>query len=403
MPVFVYKAKKENAETVGGDIVARDSEEAVDLLTHQGLIPVSVEEKSSAAGGLLRDLRSSRVGLKPMYVFTRQLVALLKSGVALLQALDILGRQTKHAYFSRVLVEVAASIRNGRSFSASLSDHPAVFSLLYVAMARAGEESGRLRELLANMAVVFKKQDEISSRVRAALVYPSFMLGVGVLTVFFILVFVMPRITVLFSGMNTALPWPTVFIMSLSRFLVNLWPYFAGVCVVGAIALRSFDQTAWLRRGIGQVLTSIPFVKELVFKVDAERFARTLGLLLQSGIPILKALEVATPTLSSEELKSSLLLVQQLVAGGAGFGEALKGVSALPEMFAQLIAVGEESGELAGTLMDIADTYEQDIGEISKTMTTLLEPLMILLVGAIVGFIVFAMLMPIFQMDVFAK
>ncbi len=403
MPVFVYKAKKENAETVAGDIIARDSDEAVELLTRRNLIPVSVEERSSASGGLLRDLKVSRIGLKQMYVFTRQLVALLKSGVALLQALDVLGRQTKHAYFSRVLVEVAASIRNGRSFSDSLSDHPAVFSSLYVAMARAGEESGRLRELLANMTVYFKKQDEISSRIRAALAYPAFMLGVGILTVFFILTFVMPRVAVLFSGINTPLPWPTVFIMGLSRGVVKSWPFLAGFVVVGAIAARTFDQAVWLRRGVGQSLALIPFVRELALKVDSERFARTLGLLLQSGIPILKALEVAIPTLSIEDLKSSLLLVQQRVAGGAGFGDALKEVSALPEMFAQLISVGEESGELADTLMDIADTYEQDIGEVSKTLTTLLEPLMILLVGAIVGFIVFAMLLPIFQMDILAQ
>lgn len=403
MPVFVYKAKKENADAVEGDIVARDGEEAVDLLTRQGLIPVSVEERSSAAGGLLRDLKASPVGLKQMYVFTRQLVGLLKSGVALLQALDVLARQTRNAYFSRVLTEVASGIRNGRSFSSALLEYPAVFSTLYVAMARAGEESGRLRELLTNMTVYFRKQDEISSRIRSALAYPAFMLGVGVLTVFFILAFVMPRITVLFEGMNVPLPWPTVFIMGLSHLVGKGWLYLTGGIVLAVILLRSFDQTARLRRGFVQAATLVPFLKELAFKVDAERFARTLGLLLQSGIPILKALEVAAPTVSSDELKNALSLVHERVAGGAGFGDALREVSALPELFAQLIAVGEESGELAGTLMDIADSYEQDISEITKTLTTLLEPLMILLVGAIVGFIVFAMLLPIFQMDIFAK
>ena len=403
MPVFVYKAKKDNAETVTGDIIARDGDEAVDLLTARGLIPVSVEERSAAGGGLLRDLKASGIGLKQMYFFTRQLVTLLRSGVALLQALDILAAQTKHAYFSRILTEVSSAIRNGRSFSAALSDYPAVFSSLYIAMARAGEESGRLRELMTNMTVYFKKQDEIATRVRSALAYPAFMLGVGVLTVFFILAFVMPRITVLFSGMNTPLPWPTLFIMGLSRVVIKIWPYLVGLLVVGTIALRSFDQTARLRGALNWCFMLIPPIKDLAFKVDSERFARTLGLLLQSGIPILRALEVATPTLSSDELKASLFLVQERVAGGSGFGDALKEVSALPELFAQLIKVGEESGELAETLMDIADTYEQDISEITKTLTTLLEPLMILLVGAVVGFIVFAMLMPIFQMDVFAR
>ncbi|MBF0570111.1 MAG: type II secretion system F family protein [Candidatus Omnitrophica bacterium] len=403
MPVFVYKAKKENAETVTGDIVARDDEEAIDLLTQKGLVPVSVEERSSASGGLLKDLKASAVRLKEMYRFTKQLVGLLKSGVALLQALDILSRQTRNAYFSRVLVQVASSVRNGSSFSAALAAYPAVFSSLYVAMARAGEESGRLRELLANMTVYFKKQDEIASKISSALAYPAFMLGVGVLTVFFILTFVMPRITVLFSGMNTQLPWPTLFIMSLSKAVVKGWPYVFGVVVVGAIAARSFDQVSYLRRGTLKVFMLIPFIRDLLLKVDAERFARTLGLLLLSGIPILKALEVATPTLSNDELKAALWQAQQNVAGGAAFGEAIRDVSVLPEMFAQLIAVGEESGELAETLTDIADSYEQDISETTRTLTSLLEPVMILAVGAVVGFIVFAMLMPIFQMDIFAK
>ncbi|MBF0594377.1 MAG: type II secretion system F family protein [Candidatus Omnitrophica bacterium] len=403
MPVFVYKAKKENAETASGDIIARDSDEAIDLLTQKGLVPVSVEERSSAGGGLLKDLKASAVSLKDMYLFTRQLVGLLKSGVALLQALDVLSRQTRNKYFARVLADVAASVRNGRSFSSTLADYPAVFSSLFVAMAHAGEESGRLKELLSNMTVYFKKQDEISSKIRGALVYPAFMLGVGVLTVVFILAFVMPRITVLFTGMHTQLPWPTLFIMGLSKVVMKGWPFLAVIFAAGAIAGRSFNQAAFFRRVMANLFQLIPFVRDLAFKVDAERFARTLGLLLQSGISILRALEVATPTLSSDELKKDLRRAQESVAGGSGFAEAIRDVSALPEMFAQLISVGEESGELAETLTDIADTYEQDINETTKTLTTLLEPLMILLVGAVVGFIVFAMLMPIFQMDIFAK
>jgi len=403
MPVFVYKAKRENAETISGDIIARNSDEAVELLTQRQLIPISVEERSSVGGGLLKDLKTSTVRLKEMNLFTKQLVGLLKSGVTLLQALEILGRQTKNSYFARVIVEVTGSVRNGRSFSSTLADYPAVFSSLYVAMARAGEESGRLRELLSNMAIHFKKQDEIESKVRTALVYPLFMLVVGIGTVFFILAFVMPKIAVLFNGLSTQLPWPTVFIMSLSHGVIKIWPFLLGIFFIGAVVFRSFNQILKLRQFIGRVLFMIPAVRTLLFKIDLERFSRTLGLLLSSGISILKALEVATPILSSDELKKTLWNVQRAVAGGAGFGESLTDTALLPEMFARLISVGEESGELAETLMDIADSYEQDLEEITKTLTTLLEPLMILTVGAIVGFIVFAMLMPIFQMDIFSQ
>jgi type II secretory pathway component PulF len=403
MPIFVYKAKKENADTVTGDIFARDSEEAVDLLAQQGFVPIALEERSSAGGGLLKDLKIASVKLKEMYAFTRQLAGLLKSGVALLQALEILGRQTKNTYFARVLSEVALGVRNGRSFSSVLADYPAVFVPLFVTMARAGEESGRLRELLANMAVYFRKQDEVASRVRAALAYPAFMLGVGVMTVVFILTFVMPKLSILFSGMNTRLPWPTVLIMSLSNVIRHGWPYMLGFFCVGLMAVRSFDQAARLRQWCFRVVAVVPFLKNFMIKVDIERFARTLGLLLESGIPILKALEVAMPVVSSYGLRHSLRQVYAAVEGGTALGEALREVAVLPEMFASLIAVGEESGELSGALKDIADTYEQDISETTKTFTSLLEPLMILVVGGAVGFIIFAMLMPIFQMDIFAR
>ena len=229
------------------------------------------------------------------------------------------------------------------------------------------------------------------------------MLVVGTGTVFFILTVVMPRITVLFNGMNTQLPWPTLFVIGLSQGIIRAWPFLAGAIFLGILSWRSFGRTAAFRRALMAPLLAVPFFGDLVLRSDIERFARTLGLLLGSGIPILRSLEVAIPTLGNDALKKALWLVQEKVSGGIGFGEALRDVAALPEMFAQLISIGEESGALATALNDIADSYEQEIGEFTRTATTLLEPAMILVVGAMVGFIVFAMLMPIFQMDVFAK
>ncbi len=336
------------------------------------------------------------------YAFTRQLVSLLKSGVPLLHALEVLHHQMRDARFSEIINDVMVNLRNGRAFSSCLQDHPQAFPDIYIALVRAGEESGRLKELLASLTVYHRKQDEISQKVRGALTYPAFMLVVGIGTVLFILSFVMPKISVLFEGMHTVLPWPTRLIMGLSHAIRVAWPVVIVIIFLGALASRYVAQAPLFRRRIKSFLMDLPVIKDFAIKADMERFSRTLGLLLESGIPILKALEIAVPTLDYEPLRVELSVCQDRVAGGSSFGECLRESVNIPDIVAQLIVVGEESGELPGSLRDIADTYEQEITEATKTATTLLEPLLILIVGLVVGFIVFAMLMPIFQMDMFA-
>jgi len=399
MPVFIYKAKQDNAQTVSGEVTARDAEEAVDLVGQLGLLPISVEEKGTVSPGVLQQ---RHVKPRVVHAFTRQLVSLLKSGVPLLHALEVLQHQMRDPHFSVIISDVILNLRNGRSFSACLREHPLAFPDIYVALVRAGEESGRIKELLASLTVYDRKQDEIAQKVRGALTYPAFMLVVGVGTVLFILSFVMPKISVLFEGMNTVLPWPTRMIMGLSHGLRTAWPLLVVMVFLGALASRFMAQAPAFRRRVKAFFMDLPVIRDFAVKADMERFSRTLGLLLESGIPILKALEIAVPTLDYEPLRIEFAVCQERVAGGVSFGECLRESVNIPDIVAQLIVVGEESGALPGALRDIADTYEQEIGEATKAVTTLLEPLLILIVGLVVGFIVFAMLMPVFQMDMFA-
>jgi type II secretory pathway component PulF len=403
MKVFVYKAKKDNAETVVGEVSAHDAAEAIELVSRMELLPISVEEKSPEAADDAAVKRGQSVRGRDILTFTRQLVSLLRSGVAVLPAIELLSRRTRDARFARVLSDMALNIRNGRTFSSCLVEYPAIFPPLYVAMAGAGEESGKLRELLSEMAEHFRKQQEIALKIRTALIYPAFMAVVGISTVAFILSFVMPRITVLFKDLNTALPLPTLIVMRVSTLVQKGWPVVFVLVFFGIIFWRSFGRVDKVRRVLYSLLDMVPIIRDLSLKIDLERFTRTMGLLLDSGIPILRALEVAIPTVANEALKDELRACQDKVAGGAGFGQVLGESALVPELVAQLIAVGEESGELALSLKDIADSYEQEIGEATKTMTTLLEPALILIVGGVIAFIVFAMLMPIFQMDIFAR
>jgi type II secretory pathway component PulF len=403
MPNYFYKAKKDNAQTVTGNVFARDPDEAVDLVHHMGLLPVSVVEKGEEESAAVPGGRGAIVRSKDIFAFTKQLVSLLKSGLPLLKSLEVLSAQTRNRNFGGIIQSIVLDIRNGRSFSAALMERPAVFTPLYVAMARAGEESGKLREFLLSISDHYRKQEEISSKVRSALAYPFFMFVVGVLTVAFILSFVMPRIMVLFKDLQTALPLPTQIVIKATWLLQRGWPVIFILVLLLTIFWRSFGRTARMRRFISGFFSTIPFVRELLLKIDLERFTRTLSLLLSCGIPILKALEIAVPSLSHDGLKGELDSARERVAGGLSLGGALQDSRCIPPLVVQLITVGEASGELSQSLRDLAETYEQEISETTKMLTTLIEPALILGVGLVIGFIVFAMLMPIFQMDMFAR
>lgn len=401
MPAYSYRAKKESAETVVGQVVAQNREDAIELISQMGLLPVLVEEKT-AEGGSPRRLRRS-VRAKDLYAFSKQLASLLKSGMPILQALDVMSRQTPNRYFAKVIAETSAGVKNGRSMSSCLADYPKVFPPLYVAMVHAGEESANVREMLVELSEYLKAQDELITKVRSAMVYPLFMLGMGIATAFFILTFVLPKITRLFTDMQQALPWPTRVVIGISDALRagGLWTVVAVLAVI--LLANRWRQSAPGRMAISRIVLALPFLRNLFLKIDLARFCRTLQLLLRSGLPITQAIEISVPTLSNQLLKREIFACAQGVTAGETLGDCLRKSALMPEMMCHLTTVGEESGTLPEALGDITESFEQEIGEATKVATTLLEPVMILTVGLMIGFIIFAMLMPIFQMDIMAR
>ncbi len=402
MPSYLYKAKKESAETVLGQISAENQEHALELIHQLGLLPVSIQE-STTAGQTIGEIKNIRIKSKEVYVFSRQLASLIKSGVPLLQALEVIGRQTKDHLFVHAIEDIMQGVRHGRSFSSCLSDYPKTFSTLYVAMVRAGEESGNLKEMLLRMADHQRSQEEIAGKVRQSMTYPAFMLVMGIATVIFILTFVMPRLSGLFTDLGQDLPWPTQVVLQMSAFIRNAGVWGVAVAAFLIIAVAQWSQTQTGRIAFSRIVLGVPFLRTLFLKIDLARFCRTLALLLKSGLPIIRAIEVATPTLNNNFVKRDILQCVQGLAAGQTLGACLRHSTLIPDMISQLITVGEESGSLTESLSDIADTYEQEIAESTKVMTTLLEPVMILSVGLVIGFIVFAMLLPIFQMDLLAR
>jgi len=406
MTTFFYTAKKNTAETVTGQITAEDQEEAIELINQLGFLPVSVEEQVSGENNKNsdfsnEDLRTKKkIKTKELYIFSRQLANLLKAGVPILRSLDIIEEQTQNHFLKKIIAQVAKDIKNGKTLSESLKVFPNVFSFLYITMVRAGEESGNLREMLVSIANYQRRQEEILSKVRTALVYPMVMAVVGLATIWFVLVFVLPKMAGLFQNMGDALPLPTAILLGMSDILGKWWMVILLGILAGVFSLKRFFQSDQGRVLMSRFLLKMPLFGEIILKAELARFCRTLLLLFKSGVSIVRAIPIVIPILSNELIKKQLAQCNEDLTSGGSFGESLKRSTAMPAMMGHLIAVGEESGNLNEVLGEIAGTYEQETDENIKIMTTLLEPIMILGIGLAVGFIVFAILLPIFQMDV---
>lgn len=398
MKTFVYKAKKKDAATVTGQIKAKDEDHAIDLIHQLGLTPVSLDMEETDVSSK-EDTRFQNIKAKDLFIFTKQLANLLKSGVSILKALAIIEDQFQNTYFKKIIADISTSVKNGKSLSSTLEQYPDIFSILYIAMVKAGEESSNLDVMLRNVAIYQKKQAEIRSKIKNALLYPVFMALVGVATIYFILTYVLPKMSTLFSNIEK-LPRATTLLLSVSNFLSHnlLW----SILIIASIGLLFIN---WRKSAGGKVILSnfvinFPILGRLIQETELARFCRTLVLLLNSGVSIIKSLDIAIPILSNEVIKKELMVCKEALIAGGSFGQSLKDSKKIPSMMGHMITVGEETGNLHEVLSEIADSYESENDEMVKSFTTLLEPVMIVCVGAVIGFIVFAMLMPIFQMDV---
>ncbi len=402
MPQYHYKAKQQNAETIVGRLTAESREDAIEKVHQLGYVPVSVEEISPVTAPDRKAYRFGRISSKERYLFSKQLVSLIKAGVPILRALEVLSQQTKNSYSRFIIDSIQAKVRGGKSLSESFADYPKIFSPLYVTLVKAGEESGRLKESLLSITEYQKQQEEILSKVRSALAYPLFMLVFGIASIIFTLTYVMPKITALYENFNQTLPAPTLMVMNMSDFLLQ-YGFFCGVAVIVLTALlKQWARTSAGRLFLNQLSLATPFWGDFLLKLEIARFARALRLLIQSGVPVVRAFQLSIPVTGNSILQDHLKTCQEELVAGRSFGEILGESPMIPEMVSHLISVGEESGLLGETLLDIAENYEQETNEKIKIMTTMLEPLMIVIIGAVIGFIVIAMLLPIFQLDVFA-
>ncbi|NVM21206.1 MAG: type II secretion system inner membrane protein GspF [Desulfobacterales bacterium] len=410
MPVYEYTALEKSGKSVNGIIDADSPVAARQKLRGSGIFPVDVKEASSvsAPAGLPSGPRSAsglfkRVKPLEVSVMTRQLSTLLGAGVPLVAALDTLISQIANPLLKKNMAQIKDSVNEGNSLAFSLSRHPRVFSTIYINMVRAGEASGSLDVVLDRLAEYGEHQQALRGRINAGLAYPVFMFFIGSLVLFFLITFIVPNITQIFSEMHHTLPLPTLTLMAFSNFLKSFWWV---VVLFGAgvvIAVKQFIKTSRGHYIWDSIKLQAPVLGGINQKMALARFARTLGTLLQNGVPLLSALEIVRNIVNN-------VLIAEIIDNAVDEIEAGKSLAApfaqtmwFPSIAVQMISVGEQSGELETMLNKIADTYEREVESLIVAMTSMLEPVMILVMGLIVGFIVVSILLPIFEMNQMIK
>jgi general secretion pathway protein F len=332
-------------------------------------------------------------------MMTRQLATLINAGFPLVSALDALLPQTKTHGFKRILAQIKDAIVEGNSFAQALSQYPGTFSPLYVNMVRAGETSGTLEIVLDRLADITEKQQDLKNRIQTALAYPILMSIIGIVVLFVLLTYIVPSIISIFAEMNQVLPAPTRLLIFLSDFFRSYWWIVLGALVVTAVFLHQGKKTDKGRRWFDKTILSMPVLGVLVQKLAVARFTRTLGSLLENGVSMLIALEIVKNIAGNILIADTVENAAKEVGKGQGLGNALAEGQTFPQLSIQMIQVGEQSGELEAMLNKVADVFEKEVETSIMRLTSYLEPIMILVMGSIVGFIVLSICLPIFEMN----
>jgi type II secretory pathway component PulF len=402
MPRFHYKAKRGLSEIVSGQLEAQDQTEALMKIEQLGLFPVQVAAAADiplAAARSRKPLKKTRRRVDPSDVLNlvKKLLTLTRARVELLASLRILHEQTENALFQEMILDIYNTTKEGKPFSQALSGFPAVFSPLFISIIRAGEASGRLEESLSYICDFMTREESLKNRVRVALAYPALLLGVGITSIFILLNFVVPKLRPLLEGMGKDLPLVTRAVLGVSDALNRSWLIAAGVLIVAAAFFYKKKGKDFLRRALRGLGEMLPVIRRLNRNQELVYFTQSLGLLLKSGIPALKAFEIAIPTLNDGRMKEEFARACLSIADGQSVSRALAEKTGLPEFFVQMIAVGEQSGRLVEVLEEIALSYRQQIENDIALVVSLVEPMLILGMGVVLGGIVLSILLPTFQ------
>jgi type IV pilus assembly protein PilC len=395
MPSYEWKGRDRDGKTQSGVLIGDSKDAVIAALRRQQIVVTTVKEKGKEIalpkfGGGIKS--------KEISIFTRQFSVMIDAGLPLVQCLDILGQQQTNKGFQKIILQVRQDVEAGSSLAEAMRKHPQAFDDLYVNMVAAGEAGGILDTILQRLAAYIEKAVKLKSQVKSALVYPVAVVTIAVIVVYVILWKVIPVFASLFEGLGAQLPWLTNVVVAASRFIGNFWWLIFAIVFATIFALQQYYRTEAGRYQMDKLLLKTPVIGILLRKIAVARFCRTLGTLLSSGVAILESLEITARTSGNAIIEEAIMQVRKEVEEGKTIAEPLARTEQFPPMVCQMIGVGEQTGAMDTMLSKVADFYEDEVDAAVAGMMALIEPIIILFLGVVIGVIVIAMYLPMFTL-----
>lgn len=396
MPKFEYIAKNYRGETMKGVIDASRYEEAVANLRNKNYFPIQIEAKGTPIQVNLS--KRNKIKIKDLAIFCRQFATTLNAGISVVDSLEILYKQTENKRFAKIITNLYEIIQKGYPLSEAMAAHSNAFPALLIHMIEMGELSGTLDAVVEKMAEHFENENKLNKKLQSAITYPIVVSILAVVIVIFMLIFVMPTFIGIFDSMGTELPMITQILLSISRGLQNYWYLFVLMILIMFFLIDKYGKSQQGKYKIDKMKLKIPILGRVQHKIVISRFTRTMSTLLNSGIDLLQALNIVQKVINNTYMNEKMKIVEEGVRKGLGLAEPIKDSGIFPPMVYQMIRVGEDTGSLDFILSKTADFYDEEIRTSMTKMTTMIEPLIIVVLGLIIGFIVIAMILPMFEM-----
>jgi type IV pilus assembly protein PilC len=397
MPNFKYRGKNIKGETLKGKLEAGSEKEAILLLRRQNIYPIEIKKESIANKEISFSI-FQKVKIKDLAVFCRQFHAILDAGISVLESLDILRNQTENKKLRDAIDDIYEEVQKGKSLSSAMANYKSIFPEILINMIETGEVSGQLDVVLERMAVHFEKENKINQKIQGAMVYPAIISIVALLVVWFLMTFVLPNFVDMFKGFGITLPLPTRILLGTGKWLKNYWYILFAIIVALIYIFRKYSNTEKGRYRIDKLKLKLPVIGKVSGKIVTSRFARTLSTLLASGISIIEAMEIVIRIIGNSVISEGIHKSMDNIKKGLGIAEPLKELGIFPPMLISMIRIGEESGSLDSMLAKTADFYDEEVESAVAKMTTLIEPLIIVILAFVVGAIVVSIVLPMFEM-----
>lgn len=394
MNIYQYTAKDKNGHTVMGTLDANSEGEAAEVLHNKDLVVIALEETK---GKVVKSSQGGKVKLDDLVIFSRQLATMIDAGIPLVQSLGILGEQTENKSLKGVVIMIRQDIEAGMNFCDALSKHPNIFSELFVNMARAGEASGMLDEVLDRLATYLEKTSALIRKIRSSLIYPAVVICMAILITGFLLIKVVPTFQGIFEMLGGQLPLPTRILIGLSNILRKYLVYVVGISIVAGVIFKKYINTEKGRYNFDAQKLKVPVLGTLFRKVALAKFSRTFATLVKSGVSVLNALDIVAKTSGNKVVEKTIMKCRTAVREGESISQPLSKSGVFPPLVCRMIGIGEQTGQLEHMLSKIADFYDAQVDAAVAGLTSMIEPLVIGFLGIVIGGIVVSLFMPIFK------